>query len=301
MQPRLTYTGQYYPTLPEGHRFPIIKYELVREQLLYEGLVQPQQLYDPGLCPEEDILRVHEAAYWEQVKRLALPSQQLRALGLPLVPETVLRAQNSVHCTLVSTRDALEHGLGIHLGGGTHHAYADKPEGFCLLNDLAVAAAWLLARDARQRVLVLDLDVHQGNGTASIFKQEPRVFTFSMHCQHNYPLRKEMSDRDVELPQGITDEAYLNRMEAEVLQVFHKFKPQLVLYQAGVDVMAGDRLGKLSLSKEACYRRDRFVVEICHQQQVPLVLTLGGGYHRVLPELVAAHCNTVKAALGFFA
>ncbi|AHM59709.1 deacetylase [Flammeovirgaceae bacterium 311] len=297
---QLTYTGQYYPALPGNHRFPIAKYALVREQLLYEGLVQPEQLLDPGLCPEAHIVRVHTPEYWQAAKALALPPKAVRELGLPLVPETVLRAQNSVHCTLISAGHALKDGIGIHLGGGTHHAFADRPEGFCLLNDLAVAAAWLLHQAPRRRVLILDLDVHQGNGTASIFQQEPRVFTFSMHCQHNYPLRKEVSDRDVALASGTGDKAYLQLLEEELQHVVSQFRPDIMLYQAGVDVLAGDKLGRLSLSKAACQQRDRLVLRYCRNNSLPLVVTLGGGYHSSLPELIDAHCNTVREAFSVF-
>lgn len=296
----LSYTGHYYPALPAAHRFPIIKYELIRQQLLHQGIVHPEQLIDPGTCPEEHIMRVHKPEYWQQAKSLQLPGQAIRALGLPLVQETVLRAQNSVHCTLVSTWHALQHGIGIHLGGGTHHAFADRPEGFCLLNDLAVAAAWLLHHQHSQRILILDLDVHQGNGTASIFKEEPRVFTFSMHCRQNYPLRKEQSDRDVELPAGMGNEEYLQVLAQEMQAVLVRFNPDFIFYQAGVDVLAGDKLGKLALTKEGCLQRDRFVLQQCKRLGLPVVVTLGGGYHASLSQLIDAHCNTVRAALGIF-
>ncbi len=297
---QLTYTGQYYPALPQNHRFPIAKYALVREQLLYEGLVQPGQLLDPGLCPEEHIVRIHTPNYWQQAKAMALPHKAVRELGLPLVNETVLRAQNSVHCTLISAQHALQSGIGIHLGGGTHHAFAGRPEGFCLLNDLAVAAAWLLHQDPGMRVLILDLDVHQGNGTASIFREEPGVFTFSMHCRNNYPLRKEQSDRDVELPVGTNDSEYMQLLEQEMQVVMEQFRPHIMLYQAGVDVLAGDRLGRLSLSKEGCRQRDGFVLRYCRDHKLPVVVTLGGGYHASLPELIDAHCNTVRTAFQLY-
>jgi acetoin utilization deacetylase AcuC-like enzyme len=297
---QLTYTGNYFPVLPPGHRFPIYKYALVREQLLREGVVQEGQLLDPGLCPDKFLLHVHTPDYWLQAKALQLPAKAVRALGLPLVPETVLRAQNSVHCTLVSARHALQQGIGIHLGGGTHHAFANRPEGFCLLNDLAVTAGYLLHQHLAMRILILDLDVHQGNGTARIFQEEPRVFTFSMHCQANYPLRKEQSDRDVALPAGLGDEDYLQLLQEELPAVLEDFRPEIILYQAGVDVLAGDALGKLSLSPGGCLQRDRFVLEQCKQAGIPVVVTLGGGYNRSLRLLINAHCTTVKLALSLF-
>ena len=271
---KLSYTGQYYPALPSGHRFPIEKYELIQQQLLHQGIVMPEQMIDPGPCPDEHIVRVHGPEYWQHAKSLQLPRKDVRALGLPLVRETVLRAQNSVHCTLVSAQHALEQGLGIHLGGGTHHAFANRPEGFCLLNDLAVAAAWLLHQQHSERILILDLDVHQGNGTASIFQEEPRVFTFSMHCRQNYPLRKERSDRDVELPAGMGNGQYLQILQKEVAAVLDSYKPDFIFYQAGVDVLQGDKLGMLALSKEGCLQRDFYVLQQCRQRGVPLVVTL---------------------------
>lgn len=286
--------------LPKGHRFPIDKYGLVREQLLREGIVLENQLFDPGLCPEEHIERVHTQAYWEQAKRLQLPPKDVRALGLPLVAETVLRAQNSVHCTLVSAGHALQRGIGVHLGGGTHHAFADRPEGFCLLNDLAVAAAWVLHQYPGMRILILDLDVHQGNGTARIFEQEPRVFTFSMHGRDNYPLRKEQSDRDAALPSGLGDEEYLMLLKKEMLEVLDHYMPDLIFYQAGVDVLAGDRLGKLTLTKRGCMARDNFVLQQCRQRGLPVVVTLGGGYNASLPVLIEAHCNTIRSVFSIY-
>ena len=286
--------------LPKGHRFPIDKYGLVREQLLREGIVGENQLVDPGLCPDEHIERVHTPAYWEQAKQLQLPGKDIRALGLPLVAETVLRAQNSVHCTLVSTGHALKMGIGIHLGGGTHHAFTDRPEGFCLLNDLAIAAAWVLYHSPNMRIIILDLDVHQGNGTARIFEQEPRVFTFSMHCRDNYPLRKEQSDRDIALPSGAGDTEYLQLLEKEMLEVLDQHQPDLLFYQAGVDVLAGDKLGKLALTKGGCMLRDKLVLQQCRQRDLPVVVTLGGGYNASLPILIDAHCNTIRSAFSVY-
>lgn len=297
---RLTYTGGYVPVLPAGHRFPIAKYELVREQLLYEGSLGPEQLHDPGLCPDEYIIQVHDPVYWQQAKQLQLSAKDVRALGLPLVPETVLRAQNSVHCTLQSAMHALDSGLGIHLGGGTHHAYAQRPEGFCLLNDLAVAAGYLINSQKCKQVLILDLDVHQGNGTAHIFQNNPRVYTFSLHCDHNYPLRKERSDQDIALAAGMGDKEYLSILEQTLPSLLKVVQPDLVLYQAGVDVLQGDALGKLCLSKQGCQQRDAYVLQLCYQQGVPVVLTLGGGYNRSLSDLVDAHCNSVRTALSIW-
>lgn len=297
---KLTFTSRFLPVLPEGHRFQIGKYSLIREQLLLEGAIQPEQLLDPGPCPEAPILQVHSQQYWQQVKSLQLPPKEVRALGLPLLQETVLRAQNSVHCTLLSALHALQQGIGIHLGGGTHHAFADRPEGFCLLNDLAITAQWLLSSGQCQQLLVLDLDVHQGNGTARIFADNPQVFTFSMHCLQNYPLRKEASDLDVGIAAGTGDEEYLRLLMQHLPQLLESVQPDLVLYQAGVDVLQGDLLGKLHLSRRGCMQRDSYVLENCKQRALPVVVTLGGGYHQSQPVLIDAHCNTVRTALQLY-
>lgn len=297
---QLAYSDKYIYELPEGHRFPIAKYVLVKEQLVYRGEIGQDQLFDPGLCPESMILKVHTAGYWNQLESLSLPPRELRRVGLPLTTLSLLRARNSVAGTVASTREALQKGLGINIGGGTHHAYAGHGEGFCILNDLAVAARYLLDEQQIRQVLIIDLDVHQGNGTAAIFRQEPGVFTFSMHGQDNYPLRKEVSDRDIALPTGTTDSLYLERLGKELEYLFREVKPDFVLYQAGVDVLETDKLGKLSLSKRGCLQRDKMVLEYCRKVDVPVVVTMGGGYSVRLADIVDAHTNTFTTALHLY-
>ncbi len=298
---KLAFSDKYIYELPEGHRFPISKYVLVKEQLLYRGEIGEEQLFDPGLCAEELILQVHTAVYWEQLKSLSLPPKELRRVGLPLTERSLLRARNSVAGTVASCKEALKNGLGINIAGGTHHAYADHGEGFCILNDLAVAAHYLLHAEGIRQVLILDLDVHQGNGTAAIFQKEPRVFTFSMHGEANYPLHKEKSDKDVALPTGTTDALYLSRLKAELELLFREVKPDFVLFQAGVDVLETDKLGKLSLSKRGCRERDKLVLERCRKSDIPVVVTMGGGYSLRLADVVDAHSNTFTTALQLFA
>lgn len=298
---QLAFSDKYIYELPEGHRFPIAKYVLVKEQLVYRGEISPDQLFDPGLCPVDLILKVHTADYWAQLENLSLPPKELRRVGLPLTSRSLLRARNSVAGTVASTQEALQKGVGINVGGGTHHAFADHGEGFCVLNDLAVAARYLLDEQQIRQVLIIDLDVHQGNGTASIFREEPRVFTFSMHGQDNYPLRKEVSDRDVALPSGTTDSGYLDRLKRELEVIFKDVKPDFVLYQAGVDVLETDKLGKLSLSKRGCLQRDKMVLEYCRKTDVPVVVTMGGGYSIRLADIVDAHTNTFTTALHLYA
>jgi acetoin utilization deacetylase AcuC-like enzyme len=246
--PCLATSDHYTLDLPAGHRFPIAKYALIREQLLWQGIAAPEDFYEPGLCAEEDILRVHTAEYWRNVRDLQLSAAEVRRLGLPQSPQLVRRSLSSSAGTLQSARRALHDGVGLNLAGGTHHAFADRGEGFCVLNDQAIAAAHLLAHGLAKQILIVDLDVHQGDGTAAIFQHEPRVFTFSMHAGANYPLRKEQSDLDVALVLGTGDEEYLAQLGATLAPLVEQVKPDFIFYQAGVDVLATDKLGKLALT-----------------------------------------------------
>lgn len=294
---KVAFSDKYIYQLPEGHRFPIEKYELVKEQLVYEGTISEEQIFDPGLVEEQLILAVHDTSYWNRLKNLNLIPKEARKIGLPVNQISVKRARNSVAGTVKASINAFENGIGINLSGGTHHAYKTHGEGFCFLNDLAIAAVNLLEANDKHRILVIDLDVHQGNGTAKIFENDPRVFTFSMHGENNYPLYKEASNLDIALPKGTSDDAYLKILQDQLRKLFIKIDPTFVFYQAGVDVMEGDRLGKLALTKMGVKARDELVIKSCHQKDVPLVITMGGGYHRELRELVDAHCNTFRTAV----
>jgi acetoin utilization deacetylase AcuC-like enzyme len=297
---RLAYSDRYTLLLPEGHRFPIAKYGLVHDQLRYEGLAGDAHFFDPGLCPEAEVLRVHARAYYERVRDQQLSPAEVRQLGLPQTERLFLRSLSSSAGTLQAALAALEHGIGMNLAGGTHHAFADRPEGFCVFNDLAIAAAHLLHHGLARQVLIVDLDVHQGNGTAQIFRHEPRVFTFSMHGRDNYPLRKEASDLDVPLPPGTGDEAYLGLLRQHLPALMERVRPDFVFFQAGVDVLATDRLGKLGLTKAGCKTRDELVLATCQQRGVPVATCLGGGYSAHLADVVDAHCNTFRVAHGLF-
>lgn len=297
----IQYSEQYFYSLPEYHRFPIEKYILVKEQLLYQGVIRSSQLTDPGLCREEDILRVHTAAYWNAVKTLSLPERMVRRIGLPHTAISVNRARNSVAGTIAAAECALDRGLGINLAGGTHHAYADRGEGFSTLNDIAIASCRLLSQRRVERILIIDLDVHQGNGNADIFRDNSSVFTFSMHGKDNYPLKKEKSDWDIALPTGTLDNEYLRQLEEALPQLMERQRPQMVFYQGGVDVLATDKLGKLSLSKSGCKRRDELVFNACQHYRSPVVTTMGGGYSERIADIVDAHCNTIIAALDLIA
>jgi acetoin utilization deacetylase AcuC-like enzyme len=298
--PCLATSARYTLDLPAGHRFPIAKYELIREQLLWQGIATAQDFYDPGLCAEEDVLRVHTAEYWHKVRDQQLSAAEVRRLGLPQSERLVLRSLSSSAGTVQSARRALRDGVALNLAGGTHHAFADRGEGFCVLNDIAIAAAHLLYHGLARQVLVVDLDVHQGDGTASIFQAEPRVFTFSMHAGANYPLRKEQSDLDIALALGTDDEAYLAQLTATLPALLSQVQPDFVFFQAGVDVLATDKLGKLALTKAGCRARDEFVLGLCRQQGLPVAVSMGGGYSERIGDIVDAHCNTFRVAYELF-
>jgi acetoin utilization deacetylase AcuC-like enzyme len=297
---KFAFSNQYIYELPDGHRFPIEKYELVKEQLIYEGTIVEEQIYDPGLVNEALILAIHSSKYWNDLKHLTLSPNEVRKIGLPVTEMSVKRARNSVAGTVSSSSNALINGIGINLSGGTHHAYSGHGEGFCLLNDLAIGAKYLLNHHKIKQILIVDLDVHQGNGTANIFKNEKRVFTFSMHGKSNYPIHKEQSDLDIALPNDVTDDHYLEILEANLSHLFQSVEPDFVFFQSGVDVMMGDRLGKMALSKAGIKQRDKLVISSCHDKNIPLVITMGGGYSQKLTDLIDAHCNTFRTAIAYY-
>ncbi|WKN32506.1 histone deacetylase [Porifericola rhodea] len=298
---QIFYSEKYHYALPEGHRFPIDKYVLVKEQLLYQGIIQPEQLNDPGLVEDETIYLVHTQEYWQQVKSLNLPPCMVRRIGLPNTDVSVLRARCSVNGTIKAAQAALKNGIGMNLAGGTHHAYPDRGEGFSTLNDIAIASTFLLKEELVKRILIIDLDVHQGNGNAFIFGQNPFVFTFSMHGKDNYPIPKENSDLDIALSTGTGDKEYLEILGRTLPDLFIHHCPDIVFYQAGVDVLETDKLGKLSLTKEGCLTRDRIVFQACQKYGVPLATSMGGGYSAKIADIVDAHSNTFKVAHEIFA
>jgi acetoin utilization deacetylase AcuC-like enzyme len=292
------YSGSAYTIpLPEGHRFPMYKYASVREVVARELQLE---VLEPPRPTWHQVERVHDAAYLRKLNFGTLEPKELRLLGLPWSPNLVERALRASGATLSATRDALRTGLGINLAGGTHHAYPDHGEGFCTLNDVAITIKDLLETQPIERILVLDLDVHQGNGTAHIFAAEPRVFTLSVHGERNYPFHKERSSLDIGLNDWVTDGDYLEIMAQQVLPALEAFKPQLVFYLAGVDVLAKDRFGRFSLSLQGTKTRDTNVFSWCKQHRVPVVSLMSGGYNRDPFVTVEAHANTVRAALEVF-
>lgn len=297
---QIFHSDRFVPALPEGHRFPIAKYQLVREQLLYEGSILPEQLQEATPVAEDAILAVHEPAYWAAIRTQQLDARAIRRIGFPQSAQLVERSRRSCQGTLAAALQAVQHGIGLNIAGGTHHAFAGHGEGFCLLNDLAISARYLLDHRLASRILIVDLDVHQGNGTARLFAAEPRVFTFSMHGADNYPLRKERSDLDVALPTGTSDAAYLAELARHLPRLLTQVQPDFIFFQAGVDVLAGDRLGKLALTKAGCKARDYLVLETCRTHDIPVAVAIGGGYGQRLADTVDAHANTFRVAMEVF-
>lgn len=297
---RISYSEAFPIPLPDGHKFPFRKYELVRQQLEYEGVIKASQLFVPELVGDQMIHLTHCSDWWSRAKARELEAKEYRRIGFPNVPELVSRSWSSASGTFRAAEYALQDGAAMNLAGGTHHAFYDRGEGFCLLNDIAIAANSLLDRGAVKKVLIVDLDVHQGNGTASLFQNEPRVFTFSMHCKANYPFRKEKSDLDVELVAFSDDVRYLNTLKEHVPRLMEEFGPDIVFYQAGVDILESDRLGKLNVSREGCRERDRIVIQAAKRLSLPLVVVMGGGYSERYPTIVNAHCETFKLVLEHY-
>ena len=273
------------------------KYELIPAQLIHTGTVETDDLFAPDLADFDTIAAAHAPAYCRRLLDVALPPAMVRRIGFPLTEQLVTRELRIVQGTLDGCRFAMEHGVAFNVAGGTHHAGYDWGEGFCLLNDQAVAAAWLVSKQLCRQVLVVDLDVHQGNGTAQLFENEPRVFTFSMHGERNFPFRKERSDVDIGLPDGTGDDAYLELLEYQLDRTFEQVKPDFVFYQAGVDVLETDRLGKLTLTKRGCRRRDALVFRRCKAANVPVQVSMGGGYSSHIRDIVDAHCQTFEEAV----
>ena len=294
---KVCYSDRYLIPLIPTHPFPIQKYKLVRNRLLAEGSITHWHLIEPTLATDEDILLVHHRDYWFRCKDGELTAAEIRRIGFPWSKELVHRSQASVQGTLTAAKNALRDGIASNLAGGTHHAFPEHGEGYCVLNDLAIATRVLQRDGLAKHIAIIDCDVHQGNGTAAIFAGDPDVFTFSMHGEKNFPLRKEQSTVDVNLPAGIGDDEYLQLLRQHVPTILREFKPDFVFYQAGVDPHEGDRLGKLKLTHEGLRLRDKFVLGACRTAQIPVVTTMGGGYGKDINDTVEGHCNTVRVAL----
>lgn len=297
---KIAWSELFAHPLPQGHRFPMMKYSLLPEQLIYEGTIRSENLFEPTPLNEADILSTHEATYWNKLCTLGLSETEIRRTGFPLSARLVEREISVISGTVQAALFALEHGIAMNIAGGTHHAFTDKGEGFCLLNDIGVASNYLLEHGKAKKILVVDLDVHQGNGTAQIFENEQRVFTFSMHGEKNFPMHKERSDLDIGLPDGTGDEVYLDILKKTLPQLTEQVQPDFIFYQSGVDVLATDKLGRLKLTQAGCRERDRFVLHHCKINQIPVAVTMGGGYSERITDIVEAHANTYRLAQDIF-
>jgi acetoin utilization deacetylase AcuC-like enzyme len=296
---KVAWSPEYVLPLPPGHRFPMSKYEMLPQQLLYEGTINDNNFFKPEPVQENWITLTHEKAYWQKLKNLQLTPKEMRRVGFPLTQELVQREITIVHGTMLCAEFALQFGVAMNIAGGTHHAFTNKGEGFCLLNDIAMASQYLLSKKLVNRILVVDLDVHQGNGTAQIFKDDDRVFTFSMHGAYNYPLVKETSDLDIGLPDKTNDDFYLSTLEVNLKNLIQKLEPEFIFFQSGVDILETDKMGRLSVTKDGCKARDRMVLETAKKNKIPIVASMGGGYSDFL-DVIDAHANTYRMAQEIF-
>lgn len=297
---KIAWSETYKYALPDGHRFPMIKYELLPEQLIYEGTVKEDAFFNPTPLSDDLILLTHSETYLSKLNHQLLTAKEVRNIGFPMTPQLVLRGKHIAHGTYLCAQHAMTHGIAMNIAGGTHHSFADRGEGFCVFNDVAIATNILLKDHPNIKVLIVDLDVHQGNGTARIFEEQPRVFTFSMHGERNYPTRKERSSLDIGLPDGCDDASYLKTLEEVLPHILDTFEPNFIFYLSGVDVLQTDKLGRLALTKQGCKARDKYVIETAKRHQIPIAISMAGGYSEKLSDIIDAHANTFRLAQEVF-
>src|SRR5450432_866855 len=297
---KIAYHPIYAHPLPQGHRFPMIKYELIPEQLLYEGSIGNENLFTPVACAAEIVLLTHTKEYLDKLKNQTLSDKEQRHIGFPQSPLLTERELIITQGTIDCCQFAFENGVAMNIAGGTHHAFADRGEGFCLLNDFAIAANFLLQHELANQILIVDLDVHQGNGTAKIFEHEPRVFTFSMHGRHNYPFHKEISNLDIALEDGTDDVTYLQFLQTQLTRLIETIQPDFAFFLSGADILATDKFGKLKITLQGCRQRDEMVFEMLKQNNIPCTVAMGGGYSADVKIIVEAHCNTFRAAKSIY-
>jgi len=293
------YSPRYYADIGQGHIFPIRKFELVRDQLLAEGTLHPEEIIEPAPAPLEDVLLVHTEDYVSRLRSGGLTAKEIRRLGLPWSESLVRRSFYAVGGTLTATQASLTEGYSSNLAGGTHHSFSDRGEGFCVLNDVAIAIRAMRARKLIRRAAIVDCDVHQGNGTATIFAGDAETFTFSMHGANNYPLFKARSTLDVELPDGTSDAAYIEALANHLPQVFQS-DPDIVFYLAGADPYRGDKLGRLALSIDGLRERDALVLRECYEREIPIVTVMSGGYGKDINDTIEIHGNTIRTVKEIF-
>jgi len=297
---KIAYHPIYSHPLPEGHRFPMIKYELLPQQLIHEGTCSEASFFEPEIPNDKYIVAVHDPEYFYDLLNITISAKMARKIGFPLSEDLVERERIIADGTLKACDFALKYGISMNIAGGTHHAYSNRGEAFCMLNDQAIGAKYLLNKGLANRILIVDLDVHQGNGTAEIFQNNPNVFTFSMHGEGNYPFKKESSDLDIPLPKGTDDRTYLTLLKEHLPKLIDTLKPDFIFYLSGVDVLESDKLGTLSLTLEGCRKRDEFVLTTCHKLNIPVQCSMGGGYSQDIKIIVEAHANTFRLAQSEF-
>ncbi len=293
---KIAFSPIYKYSLPAGHRFPMEKYELLPEQLLYEGTITEDNFFHPVPVDEATILLTHDEDYWNRLKHQQLTRKEIREIGFPMSKNLVERGRHIAGGTIQCAHYAKEFGVAMNIAGGTHHSYTYKGSGFCVINDIAIAANYLLKERLAKQILVIDLDVHQGDGTAQIFQQESRVFTFSMHGAKNFPSRKQQSDLDIGLPDKTEDAFYLKTLNATLPELLAEVAPDFIFYLSGVDIIASDKLGRLSCSIQGCKERDRIVLQACKDHNIPVAASMGGGYSEKLAHIIEAHANTYRVA-----
>lgn len=293
------YSDVFVLPLPEGHRFPMTKYARLRERALAEGILPPEALCLPDAATDEQILRAHDADYLHRVQHGLLNPKEIRRIGFPWSPEMVERSRRSSGATIAACRAAFDDGIAVNMAGGTHHAFRDHGEGYCVFNDSAIAARAMQAEGRARRVVILDCDVHQGNGTAAILAGDRSVFTFSVHGAKNFPFHKECSDLDVELPDGTDDTLYLEAVEEGTRRALAQAGADIAIYLAGADPYSGDRLGRMNVSMAGLAERDRIVLGLCRDYSLPVTVTMAGGYARDVEDIVTIHLQTVRTAAAY--
>ena len=297
---KIAFNNNYIYPLEENHRFPMIKYELIPEQLIRENTCTENNFFNPEKVDDFIVLLTHQKEYFERFKSLNLSKKEIREIGFPLSKELVERELQIAGGTIKGIHYSIEHGVSMNIAGGTHHAFYDRGEAFCMLNDQAIAANYLINRGLSKRILIIDLDVHQGNGTASLFRSNNYVFTLSFHGKKNYPFRKEKSDLDIEFNDNTKDKEYLKVLKETIPKVIGEFNPDFIFYLSGVDVLENDKLGRLSLTINGCKERDRFILDMCKKNSIPVQVSMGGGYSVVLKNIIEAHSNTFRLAQEIF-
>ncbi len=297
---KIAFDKSYKQPLAENHRFPMIKYELIPEQLVRKNICTESSFFAPSEISKKNAILTHGEAYYDHLLDLTLSKADKRQIGFPLTESLVKRERTISQGSIQNSQFALKHGISMNIAGGTHHAFKDKPGAFCMLNDQAIAANYLVENKLAKRVMIIDLDVHQGNGTASIFQDNDRVYTMSFHGEKNYPFIKQKSDFDLAFDDGTTDSAYLKALKYELPKHINTFEPDFIFYLAGVDILKNDKLGRLSISIQGCKERDHFVLDICKRNNIPLQVSMGGGYSIHLKEIIDAHSNTFELAQELF-